>query len=71
MLEAQLRTLRWLVKYWLGGYASYFYFIAHTTCNSMSAIHLSGNEWINFLYALVSGSCESVIGYTADLGKCF
>jgi len=38
-------------------------------CNSMSAIHLSGNEWINFLYVSVSGSCESMIRYTADLGK--
>jgi hypothetical protein len=37
----------------------------------MSAIHLSGNVWIIGLYALVSGSCESMIGYTADLGKCF
>jgi hypothetical protein len=36
----------------------------------MSAIHLSGNEWINCLYASVSGSCESMIGYTANLGKC-
>jgi len=23
------------------------------------------------LYASVSGGCESMIGYTADLGKCF
>jgi hypothetical protein len=36
----------------------------------MSAIRLSGNVWINCLYALVSGSCESMIGYTTDLGKC-
>jgi hypothetical protein len=36
----------------------------------MSAIHLSGNVWINYLYALVSESCESMVGYTADLGKC-
>jgi hypothetical protein len=36
----------------------------------MSAIHLSGNVWINCLYASVSESCESMIGYTADLGKC-
>jgi hypothetical protein len=26
--------------------------------------------WINRLYASVSDSCESMIGYTADLGKC-
>jgi hypothetical protein len=36
----------------------------------MSAIHLSGNVWINYLYALVSESCESMVGYTADLGEC-
>jgi hypothetical protein len=36
----------------------------------MSAIHLSGNVWINYLYALVSESYESMVGYTADLGKC-
>jgi hypothetical protein len=36
----------------------------------MSAIHLSGNVWIKCLYASVSGSCESMIGYTTDLGKC-
>jgi hypothetical protein len=36
----------------------------------MSAIRLSGNVWINCLYASVSESCESMIGYTADLGKC-
>jgi hypothetical protein len=36
----------------------------------MSAIRLSGNVWINCLYTSVSGSCESMIGYTADLGKC-
>jgi hypothetical protein len=36
----------------------------------MSVIHLSGNVWINFLYASVSGSYESMIRYTADLGKC-
>jgi hypothetical protein len=36
----------------------------------MSVIHLSGNVWINCLYASVSGSCESMIEYTADLGKC-
>jgi hypothetical protein len=36
----------------------------------MSAIHLSGNVWINCLYALVGKSCESMIGYTADLEKC-
>jgi hypothetical protein len=36
----------------------------------MSAIHLSGNVWINCLYASVSESCESMIGYTVDLGKC-
>jgi hypothetical protein len=34
----------------------------------MSVIHLSGNVWINCLYASVSVSCESMIGYTADLG---
>jgi hypothetical protein len=36
----------------------------------MSAIHLSGNVWINYLYALVSESCESMVGHTTDLGKC-
>jgi hypothetical protein len=36
----------------------------------MSAIHLSGNVWINYLYALVSESCECMVGYTADLGEC-
>jgi hypothetical protein len=50
--------------------ASYFYFVAHTSCYCMSAIHLIGNVWINCLYASVSESCESMIGYTADLGKC-
>ena len=54
----------------LGVFASYFYFVAHTACYCMSAIHLSGNVWIHCLYASVSESCESMIGYTADLGKC-
>jgi hypothetical protein len=36
----------------------------------MSVIQLSGNVWINCVYALVSESCESMVGYTADLGKC-
>jgi hypothetical protein len=36
----------------------------------MSAIHLSGDVWINCLYAVVSESCESMVGYTADLEKC-
>jgi hypothetical protein len=36
----------------------------------MSVIHLSGNVWIHCLYASVSESCEGMIGYTADLGKC-
>jgi hypothetical protein len=36
----------------------------------MSAIHLSGNVWIHCLYALVSESCESMVRYTTDLGKC-
>jgi hypothetical protein len=49
---------------------SYFYFVAHTACYYMSAIHLSGNVWINCPYASVSGSCESMIGCTANLGKC-
>jgi hypothetical protein len=31
---------------------------------------LSGNVWINCLYASVSESCESMIRYTVDLGKC-
>jgi hypothetical protein len=35
----------------------------------MGAIHLSGNVWINCLYAKVSVSWESMIGYTADLGR--
>jgi hypothetical protein len=30
----------------LGVSASYFCFVAHTACNSMSAIHLNGNVWI-------------------------
>jgi hypothetical protein len=50
--------------------ASYFYFVAHTACYCMSVIHLSGNVWINCFYASVSGSCESMIGYTVNLGKC-
>jgi hypothetical protein len=54
----------------LGVLASYFYFVAHTARYCMSAIHLSGNVWIHCLYASVSESCESVIGNTADLGKC-
>jgi hypothetical protein len=36
----------------------------------MSVIHLSDNVWIIYLCASVSGSCEGMIGYTADLGKC-
>jgi hypothetical protein len=36
----------------------------------MSAIHLSGNVWINCLYTSVSESCESMIGCIANLGKC-
>jgi hypothetical protein len=36
----------------------------------MSVIRLSGNVWIICLYTLVSVSCESMIRYTADLGKC-
>jgi hypothetical protein len=35
-------------------------------CYCMSAIQLSGNVWINYLYALVSESCESMVGYTAS-----
>jgi hypothetical protein len=35
----------------------------------MSVIHLSGNVWINCLYASISVSCESMIGYTTDLGE--
>jgi hypothetical protein len=35
----------------------------------MSAIHLCGNVWFNCLYASVTVSCESMIGYTADLGR--
>jgi hypothetical protein len=54
----------------LGVIASYFYSVAHTACYCMSVIRLSGNVWINCLYASVSESCESMIGYTADLGKC-
>jgi hypothetical protein len=54
----------------LGAFASYFYFVAHMTCYYMSAIHLSGNVWIYCLYASVSEICESMIGYTTDLGKC-
>jgi hypothetical protein len=45
-------------------------FVAHTACYCMSVIHLSGNIWINCLYAVVSESRESMVGYTADLGKC-
>jgi hypothetical protein len=37
----------------------------------MSAIHLNGNVWTNYPYALVSESCECMVGYTADLGECF
>jgi hypothetical protein len=54
----------------LGVLASYFYFVARTACYCMSVIHLSGNVWINCLYVLVSESCDSMIGCTADLGKC-
>jgi hypothetical protein len=54
----------------LGVLTSYFYFVVHTACYCMSVIHLSGNVWIICLYASVSGSCESMIGYTANLGKC-
>jgi hypothetical protein len=36
----------------------------------MSVIRLSDNIWIIYLYASVSVSYESMIGYTADLGKC-
>jgi hypothetical protein len=54
----------------LGVLASYFYFVAHTVCYCMSAIHLSGNVWILCLYASVSESCESMVGYTTVLGKC-
>jgi hypothetical protein len=54
----------------LGVLASYFYFVAHMACYYMSVIRLSGNIWINCLYASISGSCESMIGYTTDLGKC-
>jgi hypothetical protein len=54
----------------LGVLASYFSFVTHTACYCMSAIHLSGNVWINRLYASVSESCESMIGYTTNLGKC-
>jgi hypothetical protein len=54
----------------LGVLASYFYFVAHTAYYCMSAIHLNGNIWIHCLDALVSESCESMIGNTADLGKC-
>jgi hypothetical protein len=53
-----------------GVLASCFYFVAHMACYCMSAIHLSGIVWINCLYASVSVSCESMIGCTADLGKC-
>jgi hypothetical protein len=54
----------------LGVLVSYFYFIAHTLCYCMRAIHLGGNVWIHCLYTSVSESCESMIGYTADLGEC-
>jgi hypothetical protein len=54
----------------LGVLASYFYFVAYTACHCMSAIYLSGNVWINCLYASVSVSCESMIGHIANLGKC-
>jgi hypothetical protein len=50
--------------------ASYFYFISHMACYCMSAIYLSDNVWINYLDVSVSESCESMIGYTIDLGKC-
>jgi hypothetical protein len=54
----------------LGVLASYFYFVAHTVCYCISAIRLSGNVWIVCLYASVSMSCENMIGYTSNLGKC-
>jgi hypothetical protein len=54
----------------LGVLASYFYFVAHTACYCMSVIRLNDNVWINCLYAIVSMSCESMIGHIAGLGKC-
>ena len=54
----------------LGFLASYFYFVAHTTCYCMGAIRLNGNVWINCLYASVSVRSESMIGHTAGLEKC-
>jgi hypothetical protein len=54
----------------LGVLASYFYFVAHTAYYCMSVIRLSGNVWIICLYASISVSYESMIGYTVDLGKC-
>jgi len=39
----------------MGGLLYYnFYFVVHTACNCMDAIHLNGNEWILYLYATVS-----------------
>jgi hypothetical protein len=64
-----VKDSRRLSKYWFGGCASYFYLVAHTTWNCMGAIHLSGNMCINCLYAKVSVSWESMIGYTTDLGR--
>ena len=48
-LMPKLRTIRWLFKYWHGG----FYFVVHTACYCMDAIHLNGNVWIKCLYAKV------------------
>jgi len=35
-------------------YVAIFTFVVHTACNSMDATNLSGNEWIKYLYAMVS-----------------
>jgi len=42
-----------------------FTFVVHTACNSMDTTYLSGNEWIIYLYAMVSNVCFSFVVHTA------
>ena len=49
-LYARLRTSRWLNTTNKG----VFPFVVHMACNNMDATYLSGNEWIIYLYAMVS-----------------
>jgi len=49
-LYARLRTYMWLNTTNKG----VFPFVIHMACNNMDATYLSGNEWIIYLYAMVS-----------------